>query len=79
MFPGWWGNLISVGRLNDSGYQVSFEAEGCTITQGRVHIQGMLEGNLYYIRNPRTDEQDLLGLATNETKVETMDVWHRLL
>ena len=43
------GNLISVARLIDSGYEVSFGAEACIITKKDLRVTAKREGNLYYL------------------------------
>ena len=73
------GNLVSVGRLIDCGYEVSFEAKQCTIFQDGISLLGKRAGNLYYLDNPNTYEQAKLGLATNKSKPQTIEVWHRRL
>ena len=73
------GNLVSVGRLIDCGYQVSFEAKHCMISQDSISLRGKRAGNLYYLDHPTSYEQAKLGLATNKSKPQTIEVWHRRL
>lgn len=51
------GNLLSVGRLIDCGYGVSFEGKPCTISQDAIRLLGKQEGNLYYLGKPNAHEQ----------------------
>jgi len=43
------GNLISIARLIDSGYEVSFGMEACTISNKGIRLIAKHEGNLYYL------------------------------
>jgi len=44
------GNLISVGRMIDSSYNVSFGSKMCTISKQALSVKGDQQGNLYYLR-----------------------------
>jgi len=70
------GNLISVGRLIDSGFEVSFDAKRCMISQDEIQLQGQREGNLYYLQIRRSHDLAKLGLTTNKSKPESIEIWH---
>ena len=70
------GNLISVGRLIDCGYEVSFTANKCMISQGGLCLQGKHEGNLYYLLDHSAYDQANLGLATNKSIPKPIVTWH---
>jgi len=73
------GNLISVGRLIDSGYNVSFGSKMCTISKQALSLKGERQGNLYCLRKLKNHDSAHLGLATNKSVPETAEVWHRRL
>ena len=73
------GNLISVARLIDSGYEVSFGTQLCTISNKRIQLRAQREGNLYYLQGQPRFAKANIGLATNKAKPVTLEVWHRRL
>jgi len=73
------GNLLSVARMIDSGYEVRFTSAKCAISKSQFVIKGKREGNLYYIREHDEKEVAHLGLDTNKSMPETLAVWHRRL
>jgi len=72
------GNLVSVARLIDCGYDVRFESSSCTITNSQLQVKAKRQGNLYYLPNEQPDKANI-GLATNKSVPETIEVWHRRL
>ena len=73
------GNLLSVARIINSGYKVAFTSERCTISKQGICLKGDREGNLYYIQNWPHSETAHIGLATNKSLAETLEMWHRRL
>jgi len=70
------GNLISVGRLIDAGYGVSFESARCTISKERNTSITKRKGNLCYLQAEIRNPMSYLGLATNKSVPQTIEVWH---
>jgi len=73
------GNLVSVARLIDSGYQVSFGTKISTITQDDLRVEGERDGNLYYLPKYKSDDKANLGLSTNKSTPQTIEIWHQRL
>jgi len=73
------GSLISVGRLIDCGFAVSFSAQKCIIAQAEISLRANLEGNLYYLRPANVLDQANVGLATNKPKPVSIGIWHSRL
>jgi len=73
------GNLISVGRLIDAGYDVSFGSTICTICKEQDCLKGRRQGNLYYLQDENKIEMAHLGLASNKPMPETVTVCHKRL
>jgi len=73
------GGLISIARLIDSGYEVSFGMEACKISNKGIQLMAKHEGNLYYLDEQLALDKANIGLATNKPKPVTLEVWHRRL
>jgi len=73
------GNLISIARLIDCGYEVQFAAQSCTISNRQLRIEAIREGNLYYVQTLPSYDKANIGLATNKSMPVTIEVWHRRL
>ena len=68
-------NLISVASIVDTGFQVEFTRNGCTVSKGKVtQAIGKRQGNIYYWRGQQ--EVALTGqVRTADKAIE--DIWHR--
>jgi len=69
-------NLISVARLIDSGYEVGFGTQLCTISNTEIQLTAQREGNLYYVQGQPGFDKANIGFATNKAKPVTLGVWH---
>jgi len=68
------GNLISVARLIDSAYEVSFGTQLCTISNKGIQLTAQRERNLYYLQGQPGFDTANIGLATNKAKPVTLEV-----
>jgi len=73
------GNLISVGRLIDARYDVSFGSTICIISKEQDCLKGRRQGNLYYLQDENKIEMAHLQPASNKPMPETVTVWHKML
>lgn len=59
-------SLLSVGRLIDSVFKVSFEPPTFIIAHPTIRVEGERDGNLDYLATDGSIEKESLGLATNK-------------
>jgi len=73
------GNLISVARLIDSGYEVIFGSQQCIMSNKGSQLTAERDGNLYYLQGQPGFDKANIGLATNKANPVTLEVWYRRL
>lgn len=75
--PGLSTSLISVGKLAQKNFRVSFDNDGCEIVAagGAVVATGFRHGGLYYLRVAEAS----LAASVNRHKVDCQHQWHRRL
>lgn len=70
------GNLLSVSKIADLGFEVVFDKAGCKVLQrGKVVLIGVRKGGLYHLK--QIPEQALLAGAKHGDSC--LHLWHRRL
>jgi len=73
------GNLLLVAQVIHIGYMVALTSEKFTISTQGISFEGEQEGNLYYLQIQSPTDMGYLGLATNTSLPDMLEVWHRRL
>jgi transposase InsO family protein len=72
------GNLISVSKLTNKGYQVIFNKTKCEINFNNVNIAvADLNGKLYILR--KTAKNTICAVEKDEHRKNCVHYWHRIL
>jgi len=72
-------NLLSVGKITDRGYRVTFDSTRATVTDNnnRVVLTAYRRGGLYYLRKNSGDRDPKANLANDADPMENVMRWHR--
>ena len=80
------GNLLSVSRMVDAGYEVAFGTRTCTVSKNGVQtLLGQRFRSLYYlnkgleVQSEHPGEEANLGLIAHQSPSASLETWHRRL
>ena len=69
-------NLLSVSKMTDQGYEVSFKADTCLMKRDNTVIKGVRSGSLYKLLGTSVEKKTSL-ISEERLTMNKADLWHQ--
>ena len=70
-------NLLSISKMTDQGYEVSFKADTCLMKRDKTIIKGIRSGSLYKLLGSSDEKTKTSLVSETRQTINKADLWHQ--